>query len=129
MPMSLIPAGVREVLLRAAEKGLCRVRWSNDILAEVAAHLPDFIHGDGDDMDVVARIKQRKALDTITAMRTAFVDALVVNYERHIERMTNNPKDRHVAAAAYEAGAEIVTFNLKDFRRADLAPFKLRARP
>jgi len=41
--------------------------------------------------------------------------------------MTNDPNDRHVAAAAVWAGAEIATFNLRHFRPADLGPFGIRA--
>jgi hypothetical protein len=50
-------------------------------------------------------------------MNAAFPDALVAGYEQHIQHMQNDPKDRHVLAAAVSANATIVvTQNLKDFR-------------
>ena len=49
-------------------------------------------------------------------MNGAFPDALVVGYEALIGKMVNDPKDRHVLAAAVRGGAEVlVTENLRDF--------------
>lgn len=49
-------------------------------------------------------------------MNEAFPDALVVGYEALIDKMANDPKDRHVLAAAVRSGAEVlVTENLRDF--------------
>jgi predicted nucleic acid-binding protein len=89
----IVQALVRDLLLDADAHGLCRVRWTEAILAE--------------------------------ARRT-----LIRDFGRDPERiaaMTNNPNDRHVAAAAVRAGAEIATFNLRHFRPAALAPFGVRA--
>ncbi len=50
-------------------------------------------------------------------MRDAFPEALVTGHEWLIDSMPNDPKDRHVVAAAVKAGAQvIVTINLKDSR-------------
>jgi len=50
-------------------------------------------------------------------MERFFPDAMVTDYEHLIDAMPNDPKDRHVAAAAVQASAQlIVTSNLKDFR-------------
>jgi hypothetical protein len=50
-------------------------------------------------------------------MNGAFPDALVTGYEALIGEMVNDPKDRHVLAAAVRGGAEVlVTENLRDFQ-------------
>ena len=50
-----------------------------------------------------------------------FSDAWVRGFEPLVPRLTNDPKDRHVLAAAILARAEvIVTFNLRHFRPTDL---------
>lgn len=113
----LVPLSVRDTILRAAEAGLCQVRWTDAILAEVERTL----------------VRQRlttaaQAARLLEFMRTAFPDAPIRGYESLIERMTNHPKDRHVTAAAWRAQVDlIVTSNLRDFRERDLAPFDLRA--
>jgi hypothetical protein len=59
-------------------------------------------------------------------MSTHFLDAEVIGYEQLIDVMTNDPKDRHVLAAAVRGGAEIlVTENLKDFPASALAPYDI----
>ena len=50
------------------------------------------------------------------------------SYEDLIPAMTNHEKDRHVLAAAVCARAEvIVTYNVKDFTQASLAPYSVAA--
>ncbi len=59
-------------------------------------------------------------------MREAFPDAVITGYERLVPVMTTHEKDRHVAAAAVVAGAQvIVTSNLRDFPRSALDPFNI----
>ena len=62
-------------------------------------------------------------------MEAAVPGALVEGYEKHIEGLVMpDPDDRHVLAAAIEAGAEaIITFNLRDFPIHLLAPFGVAA--
>jgi hypothetical protein len=61
-------------------------------------------------------------------IRKHFAEAWIEGYEDLIPAMTNHPKDRHVLAAAVRANAEvIVTYNLKDFPRASLAPYEITA--
>ena len=50
------------------------------------------------------------------ARRKVFPHALVYGYEALISQMDNDPKDRHVLAAALACKADyLVTFNLRDF--------------
>ena len=57
-------------------------------------------------------------------MRDAFPHAEVEGHEQLIDAMRNDPKDRHVLAAAVRAGASaVVTANLKDFPPAALQPY------
>jgi len=53
----------------------------------------------------------------LRAMQDAFPEAMVTGYEELIDEMPNDEKDRHVAAVAVVAVAQvIVTSNLKDFQ-------------
>jgi len=113
----IVQALVRDLLLDADAHGLCRVRWTEAILGEARRTLI------GEFGRAPARIDA-----LLAAMRRHFPRAAIVGYEARIAAMTNDPKDRHVvAAAAVRAGAEIATFNLRHFRPADLAPFGVRA--
>lgn len=61
-------------------------------------------------------------------MRAAFpfAEEEARGYESLIPAMTNDPKDRHVLAAAVRSGAElIVTANLKDFPASSVEPYDL----
>jgi len=60
--------------------------------------------------------------------RPAFPLAAVEGYKDLIPAMTNDPKDRHVLAAAVRGNADlIVTANLKDFPDAALEPYGIQA--
>ncbi len=62
----------------------------------------------------------------ITAMETAFAEAKVTGYECLLASMTNDPKDRHVLAAAVRCGAHaIVTDNVKHFPPESVAPYDI----
>jgi predicted nucleic acid-binding protein len=56
-------------------------------------------------------------------LKSYFEDAWVEGYEALIPSMANDPKDRHVLAAAVRCGADvIVTFNLQHFPEEALDP-------
>ncbi|MDQ3355947.1 MAG: PIN domain-containing protein [Actinomycetota bacterium] len=103
----LYPLPLRDTLLRIAETELYDVYWSEHILHEVVRNLI---------ADGRATAEQaRRLTDTMTA---AFEGAAVPQgaVDRIEPGMTNEPKDRHVLAAAVAAGANaVVTLNLKDF--------------
>lgn len=116
----LITYDVRDILFRGAEYGLCRIRWTDEILVETERNLPKVLRGSDTE-----RIE--KATRAVAAMRTAFPGARITGYEYTIGRMRVDPHDRHVAAAAYHAQVDfIVTFNLKHFPEAALRPFNLQ---
>lgn len=112
----LAQAYVRDLLLDADALGLCRVRWTDTILEEARRVYIRELGRDPEDIDAL-----------LAAMRREFPRATIEGYGELIAAMTNDPKDRHVAAAAARARADIVTFNLRHFRPRDLAPFGVRA--
>lgn len=64
-----------------------------------------------------------------TALREHYPEAMCSGYEPLIPAMTNEEKDRHVLAAAVKGQAPLIlTFNLKDFRDEDLAPWGVKAK-
>lgn len=102
----LYPMVLRDTLLRAAAAGCFRMHWSQRILDEVTRNL---VESYGMEPAKAAALRQ--------AMVTAFPDADVQGWEPVEAQMTNDLKDRHVAATAVVADATvIVTSNLRDFR-------------
>jgi len=103
----LYPAPVRDILLSASAKGLFFAKWTRKINEEWTYHLLR----NRDDLDP-AQIHR-----TVLIMNTAFPEAEVEGYERHIASIQlPDLQDRHVLAAALQAKAHcIVTQNLKDF--------------
>lgn len=96
----LYPAYLRDTLLRMAAAELFRPLWSATILEELGGNLPENV----DPAPLLAKIT------------TSFPDAAVTGYEALVNSMSNDPKDRHVLAAAVRSSANaIVTFNLDDF--------------
>lgn len=115
----LIPAALRDTLLRAAAAGMYRVHWSEDILNEVQLNLAE-----------LGMTTPDKAERLTSVMQQQFPEALIRadQYRSLLPAMTNNAKDRHVLAAAVIAGAQvIVTSNLKHFPEKALAPFGIEA--
>ena len=102
----LFPFSLRDTLLRTAADGFFQLYWSEQILDEATRNLVS-----------TNTITETQAARLRTAMTDAFPEAMVTGHEDLIAAMSNHEKDRHVAAAAVKAGAEvIVTSNLKDFR-------------
>lgn len=110
----LYPAYLCDTLLRLAEAGAYRPLWSADVLTELRRNL------------IEKGIAADKVDYRIGQMRETFPGAVVAGYESLIEAMTNDPKDRHVLAAAVRASAEvIVTFNTGDFPVYALKDYKV----
>jgi predicted nucleic acid-binding protein len=110
---------VRDLVIRLAQAGVFRVRWSEAINDEWIRSL----------------LRQRPDLDEAklrrlsAKMADAVMDAVVSGYEPLMEGLTlPDPDDRHVLAAAIKAGAGvIVTFNVKDFPEHVLRPYGMKS--
>lgn len=103
----LYPASVRDALLRLAEIELYDVLWSERILDEVERNL------------IEKAGATPKGAGRLRATIAGTFEAACVPEEaiaRLEPAMRNDPKDRHVLAAAVAGGADaIVTDNLRDF--------------
>lgn len=114
----LVPAALCDTLLRLAERRLYLPRWSERTMAELENALVKKIG-----------LTPEKAAKRVKAIREYFADAIVTGSDALIPAMPNDPKDRHVLAAAVRSSAEvIVTFNLRDFPDGLLTPFMVEAR-
>ncbi|MFT4085165.1 MAG: PIN domain-containing protein [Nocardioides sp.] len=115
----LYPSTLRDVLIRVALVGLVQAKWTDQILDEtfrnLQANRPDLS---------AERLDRTREL-----MNRAVRDVKVEGYEHRIDDLDlPDPDDRHVLAAAIEAGADvIVTKNLIDFPAGSLAPHDVEA--
>jgi len=108
----LFPMAVRDTLLRAAEAGLIQPYWSVRVLEEMRRNLVK-----------QTQCSEQQADKLVAIINREFPDSTVSGYERLEPSMKNDPGDRHVAAAALMAQAQvIVTNNLKHFRQEELPP-------
>lgn len=109
---------VTDLLLRLAETPrLYLPFWSKRILDETDRTLKEQL---GWPEDLVAHRREQ--------ITTHFPEALVEGFEPIEACVTNDPKDRHVLAAAIRGKCEvIVTFNLKDFPAESLEPWQIEA--
>lgn len=102
----LANARVCNVLLTLAESPrLYLPRWSDKILEETRrTHI--------DKLGWEARL----ADSFQSNLREYFPEALIAGYDHLVDHCENDPKDRHVLAAAIHSKSELIlTFNLKDF--------------
>lgn len=116
----LVPVSLTDTLLRSAEHRRYSPLWTEAILDEVVRN--------------VARIHPEHGVAGSTKrvefMRAAFPDAMVEHWQELEVEMTNDPKDRHVLAAAVVGGAEIiVTNNLADFPATACDPYGINVMP
>ena len=116
----LYPAGLRDLLLRLADRYLYAPLWSADIHEEWMRSLL------ADRPDVPASVLDR----TRSIMDEHFPGAVVTGYAALADSLDlPDPGDTHVLAAAIEGGANmIVTRNLRHFPSGCLAPHGLTAR-
>ena len=114
----LYPAAQRDLFMWLAAGGEIRAHWTNEIHDEWMRNVERDYDVDPSVLDRVRKLMDRAA-----------GDALIGGYRQHEKFFPKtHAKDRHVAAAAVTArklsGANIVTiitWNLKDFDRKELA--------
>ncbi|MBM3735545.1 MAG: PIN domain-containing protein [Acidobacteria bacterium] len=104
----LVNFSLCDTLLRLAEPPrLYEPRWSQQIIAETTRALEAKLNWP---RNLVAHFESE--------LRTHFVDAWVEGYGHLIASVGNEPKDRHVLAAAVHSSTPvIVTFNLRHSER------------
>lgn len=103
----MLPQNLNNLLLTLAEHELFTPVWSPQLLDEVHRNLVDKI-------GLTAAQADRR----VSALQQAFPHAgdHSSGYLKLVDAMTNDPKDRHVLAAAVASSAQlIVTANLRDF--------------
>lgn len=115
----LVPAALRDTLLRLAERDLYRPIWSERILEELKRTL----------LTVRPDLGEGRVDAQIHTLNTVFEDACATGWEQLVPGLVlPDPDDRHVLAAAIRGRAEvIVTANLKDFPAEALEPLGLHA--
>ncbi|MDP2881490.1 MAG: PIN domain-containing protein [Azonexus sp.] len=120
----LYPAAQRDLFMWLAATGAIRAHWTDEIHEEWMRNVAQDL---GIERPVLERVRR--------LMDKAADDALIRGYRRHEHRFPlTDAKDRHVAAAAFRAGQRaavdhvtILTWNIKDFDRAELSAAGLSA--
>lgn len=108
---------VRDFLLYSAWLALYRPMWSTKIIDEMSGAIVKM----GVSSERVTYLSER--------LQDAYPEAAVQGYDTLISVMTNDPKDRHVLAAAVAGRAQmIVTFNVKDFPQESLTPYSIQVK-
>jgi hypothetical protein len=115
----LYPASLRDLLVRLALTDIFQARWTDQIHDEWIRNLLN----DRPDIKPASLARCRQLMDLHVP------DCLVTGHESLIESLRlPDPEDRHVLAAAIQAGAGfIVTFNLEDFPAPILGPLGIEA--
>jgi predicted nucleic acid-binding protein len=115
---ALFSAVLRDTLLWVAEAEFYDIRLTDEILEELRRNLVKKQKSD-----------EKQARNLIVTIKQAFPEHFVQEYQRLIDLMPVNQKDRHVLAAAVVSRAQvIVTHNLKDFPSSLLVPHNVEAR-
>ncbi len=134
IPRAVIDADVlyrrhpRNLLVWHALAGVFELHWSARILDETRRHLVERnVAAYGEPREQAVDRTLRRVTDALTAVgagRLAPREAIAA----HEPSMPNDPKDRHVLAAAAASGATVVvTTNVRDFAAADTQPLGITA--
>lgn len=114
----LYPFHLRNLLVQLGVDGLVAPRWTERIHDEWIETLA-----------ATGRVTRERLLRTRDIMRRVLPAAEVTGHERHIAGLSlPDEDDRHVLAAAVEAGAVVIlTRNLRDFPAERLEPLGIAA--
>ncbi len=113
----IIPAPLRDTLLRVAHANLYRLQLTDDILEEARRNLISEIG-----------LSESKAQRVVDSVRENFPESLETGHRQLIASMPINDRDRHILAAAVLTNAQvIVTQNSRDFPPDSLTPFNIEA--
>lgn len=114
----LVQNPIRDTLLRLAERSrLWEPRWTATIITETVRTLESKFG-----------LTEAQTTRLTNALREHFPEAWVDGHEALIPYLKNHPKDRHVLAVAIQGNATvIITYNRRDFRPEDLAPWRVTA--
>jgi len=113
----LYPMGLRDTLLSVAQARAFRPLWSAQIIAETRGAI----------LRSVVDVDPARIDRMLADMQAAFPGAMVSGYRRLVPDMPNDPRDRHVLAAAVRGGATvIVTCNVRHFPRPACEPLVVR---
>ena len=110
----LIPAGLRDVLLSVADVGCFRPIWQEQIEDEIRRNTIRLRAKVG----ALASDAAAQVEIVLASINRAFPDGRLSRslWKELVDECTNDPKDRHVLAAAVGAEAtHLVTSNLRDF--------------
>lgn len=112
----LVPACLRDTLLRQAEEPRLFIpKWSDQIIEEMVRTLETKLR---------PPLSFEKTQYLVEQLQEHFPEAWISEFEVLIPAMQNNPKDKHVLAAAVKSHAEtIVTLNVKHFPEEALGPW------
>ena len=114
----LYPFHLRNLLIQLGVHGLVQPRWTDAIHDEWIRNLA-----------AAGRVTRERLIRTRDIMKRVLPQADIRGYEHRIAGLTlPDAGDRHVLAAAIKGQVDIVlTFNLRHFPNAVLAPLGLRA--
>jgi PIN domain len=115
----LYPATLRDLLLWLAVNETYRAHWTAQIHEEWMQNL----------LEHQPHLSRDQLQRTRSLMESALPNALVTGYESHMPRLVlPDVNDRHVLAAAIQAGADwVLTMNLRDFPASVLEPHEISA--
>lgn len=114
----LAESAVSDLYLRLSEEPrLLLPRWTKEIWEETYRTCVEKL-----------RWPEKLASNRMEAAIEAFPEAMVTDYESFVDRCENDPKDRHILAAAIRSQTEtIVTMNVRHFKPQHLEPWGVTA--